>query len=330
MPGNQGSNKATTESAAQRQTIIARAAAVPVAAAAGPAPPPSAVPAAPAPPAGPLPAPPGPLLAPPGPLPPVAAPGGPRLPASGAPPGAAGGELAGAVCHQPPPAGLAAALGGPPMSVRIHIIRHEAHGPDPLHGGWIFTPATISATFVLGVHSLIGLTEAAAPYIPGGRHIRYIYGLNSAGQFIHMTMDFILVAIITGNPGPSMADFQLELGPLVGAGAPVGPVVPPIGPISGGGGAASRVSQSYGRSGVGSMEAGPSRGCYSSGPSRGGVGAGPSRGGYSTGPSRGGVGRGPSGSISGWWGKCLVSENYFLMKESSEAITKSLCILVRW
>ena len=61
---------------------------------------------------------------------------------------------------------------------------------------------------MLGVHSLIVLSAAAAPNIPGGRHVRYIYGLNSAGQFIHMTMDFMLVAMIAGYSGPSMADFQ--------------------------------------------------------------------------------------------------------------------------
>ena len=37
-----------------------------------------------------------------------------------------------------------------------------------------------------------------------------------------MTMYFILVAIIAGNSGPYIADFQQELGPIVGAGAPVG------------------------------------------------------------------------------------------------------------
>ena len=177
------------------------------------------------------------------------------------------------------------------MSVRIHIIRPEAHGPDPLHGGWIFTPATMSVTVVLGIHSQIGLTAAAAPYIPAGRHVRYIYGLNSAGQCIHMTMDFILVAIISGNSGPSMSDFQLELGPIIGAGAPVGPV-------GGGGEAASRGSGSCGRTGSESMGAGPCRGGYSRGPSRGGVGAGPSRGGYSPGPSSGSIVAGPGGSSS--------------------------------
>ena len=70
----------------------------------------------------------------------------------------------------------------------------------PSHnGGWIFIPAMISATVVLGVYSLIRLTAAAAPNIPGERHVRYIYGLYTAGQLIHMTMNFILVAIIAGH-----------------------------------------------------------------------------------------------------------------------------------
>ena len=172
MSGNQGSNKAKTESAAQRQRIIARAAAVPVAAA-GPVPPPAVVPAVAAPmaPAGPLPAP----LGPPQ---PVAVPGGPRLPATGAPAGAAVGALAAAVCHQPQPAGWAPALLGPPTSVCIHIIMPEAHGQDPLHGGWILILATISPTVVVGMHSLIALTAVAASSVPAGHHVRYINALN--------------------------------------------------------------------------------------------------------------------------------------------------------
>ena len=54
MTGKQGSNNVKTESAAQRQRMIARATPVREAAAAGPAPPPLA---APSPPAGPVPAP---------------------------------------------------------------------------------------------------------------------------------------------------------------------------------------------------------------------------------------------------------------------------------
>ena len=64
--------------------------------------------------------------------------------------------------------------------------------------------------------------------------VQYIYVLNSAGQFIHITRDFILGGIIAGTSWPSMPDFQLELGPSVGAGAPVGPVVLPNRPVCGG------------------------------------------------------------------------------------------------
>ena len=80
-----------------------------------------------------------------------------------------------------------------------------------------------------------------------------------------------------------MADFQLELGPIVGAGAPVGPVFPAIGPVAGGGGAASRGSGSRVRSGSGSMGAERSWRGYSRGPSRRGVGAETSRSGTAAG-----------------------------------------------
>ena len=165
MAGIQRSNHANTESAAQRQRIIPRAPAVLVAAA-GRAPPPPGMPvaAAPIPPAGPLPA-------PPVPLPPAAGPGGRTLPATDASTGVATGALAGAVCPQPLPAGWAPALGGPPTSVRIYNIRPQAHVPDPLHWGWIFTLETMSPTVVLGVHSLIVLTAAAAPYIPAADYV---------------------------------------------------------------------------------------------------------------------------------------------------------------
>ena len=120
---------------------------------------------------------------------------------------------------------------------------------------------------------------------------------------MHMTMDFILGAIIAGNPGPSMADFQLEIGPIVVAGAAVEPEVAPIGPVGGRGRAASSGSGSRGHTGSRSMGAGASRGGYSIGPSRGGYSAAPRRGGVGVGPSgssfsagrsRGGVGAGPS------------------------------------
>lgn len=112
--------------------------------------------------------------------------------------------LAAAVCHYPPPPGWAPALLGRPTSVCINIMRPEAYCPDSLHGGWILTPAPISATGVAGMYGLIEFTAAAAPYITIMCHVRYICDLTSVGQFIHMAMDYIQVAIIAGNPGPSM------------------------------------------------------------------------------------------------------------------------------
>ena len=133
---------------------------------------------------------------------------------------------------------------------------------------------------------LAGLRAAAAPYIPAGRAIRYIYGLNPNGQFVHLGMDFLLGALIVAHNSPSMTDFQLELGPLVGAVGPVGmavaPLVPPGGDRGVAGYFASRGSascgraESRGRAGEGAY-AGARRGRASSGragATRGGTAAG--------------------------------------------------------
>jgi len=91
----------------------------------------------------------------------------------------------------------------------------EQHGLDPLHGGWVFTFATISATVVLGLHSKVAMEAAATPSIPAGRVVRFMYVMDAAGRFLHLAMDYVLTMIIIAHQGPYLLDFQLELAPLV-------------------------------------------------------------------------------------------------------------------
>jgi len=71
----------------------------------------------------------------------------------------------------------------------------EQHGPDPLYRGWVFTSATISATVVLGLHSMVAVEAAATPYIPAGRVVRFMYVMDGAGRFWHLEMDNLLTMI---------------------------------------------------------------------------------------------------------------------------------------
>ena len=165
------------------------------------------------------------------------------------------------------------------MSVPIHIISTQEHEPDPFHRGWICTPPTIFATVVLGVYSPIGTSAAAAPYNPAGHQAWHVYGLNSGGQFILITIDLILEDIFTGNSGLCIANYQLALGQIMGVGASVGPV-------AGRGGGRSGGSKCRRWTGSASMGAGRSNGGYSREPGRGGIGAGASRSSNNVWPSR--------------------------------------------
>jgi len=118
------------------------------------------------------------------------------------------------VCRQPNSAGWAPAVGGPPLTVRVQIIMPEQHCSDPRYRGWVFTSATISATVVLGLHSMVAVEAAATPYIPAGRVVRFMYVMDGAGRFLHLAMDYLLTMIIMARQGPTLLDFQLELAPL--------------------------------------------------------------------------------------------------------------------
>jgi len=90
----------------------------------------------------------------------------------------------------------------------------EHHGPDHLYVGWVFTSATISATVVFGLHSMVAVEAAATPYIPAGMVVRFMYVMDGAGRFLHLAMDYLLTMIIMAHQGPTLLDFQLELAPL--------------------------------------------------------------------------------------------------------------------
>jgi len=101
------------------------------------------------------------------------------------------------------------------LTVRVHIIMQEQHGPETLYGSWVFTSPTISATVVLGWHSMVAVEAAATPYIPAGRVVRFIYVMDTAGRFLHLATDYVLTMIIMTQQGPYLLDFQLELAPIV-------------------------------------------------------------------------------------------------------------------
>ena len=101
------------------------------------------------------------------------------------------------------------------MTVRVHIIIPEQHGPDTLYGGWVFTSATISAMVVLGLYTIVAVEAAATPDIPAGRVVRFLHVMDAAGRFLHLAMHYVLTMIIMAYQGPQMLDFQLELAPIV-------------------------------------------------------------------------------------------------------------------
>ena len=139
------------------------------------------------------------------------------------------------------------------------------------------------------VYSSIGTSPAAAPYNPAGHHAWHVYGLNSAGQVILITIDLILEDIFAGNSGLCIANYQLALGQIMGVGASVGPV-------AGRGGGRSGGSKCRRWTGSASMGAGRSNGGYSREPGRGGIGAGASSSSNNVWPSRCSGSAGPRGS----------------------------------
>jgi len=134
---------------------------------------------------------------------------------AGVPAGMTGGPLALSVCRQPNSVGWAPVEGGPPLTLRVHIIMPKQHGLDPLYGGWVFTSTTISAMVVLDLHSMVAVEAAATPYIPAGWVVRFLYIMDVGGRFLHLVMDYVLTMIIMAHQGPHLLDFQLELAPMV-------------------------------------------------------------------------------------------------------------------
>jgi len=112
------------------------------------------------------------------------------------PAGIAGGPLELLVCRQPNSPCWALAVGGAPLTVRVHIIIPVQHGSDHLYGRWVFTSTTISAILVLGLQSMLAVEAAATPYIAAGRVVRVMYVMDVAGRFLHLAMDNLPIMII--------------------------------------------------------------------------------------------------------------------------------------
>lgn len=87
--------------------------------------------------------------------------------------------------------------------------------------------------------------------------------LNSADQFIQMSLDFVQVAIVAGHSGPASAGLQLELCGIVGVEAPPVVLGSRICLVVRCDGVASRWSGTHGQAGSGNKGPGRSRGNYS-------------------------------------------------------------------
>ena len=60
----------------------------------------------------------------------------------------------------------------------------------------VFTSATISATQVLGLHSMVAVEAAATPHIAAGQVVTFLYVMDAAGRFLHLAMEYVLRMII--------------------------------------------------------------------------------------------------------------------------------------
>ena len=67
---------------------------------------------------------------------------------------------------------------------------------------------------VFGLYSITAVEAVAAPYIPTGHVIWYLYILDVAGRFVHIGMAYTLVAAVLEHHGPYLLDMQLELAPI--------------------------------------------------------------------------------------------------------------------
>jgi len=156
-------SNAINESYAERARIAARLAQ-------SPGPPPA------------IPAPPPAILAPPSaiPVPPpvhpppvVVTPGMQRVPVVAPPPslpagggGVAGGPFAARTCRRDVPNLWSAATGGPPTSVRVHVITSENYVRDIACGGWLFTNQATSGTLRVPAHTIVELELCCQPLLP--------------------------------------------------------------------------------------------------------------------------------------------------------------------
>ncbi|RPB18148.1 hypothetical protein L211DRAFT_854414 [Terfezia boudieri ATCC MYA-4762] len=134
--------------------------------------------------------------------------------------GVAGGLLAGHSCRRAVPHGWPTSTGGPPTSVRIHVITPENHTRDVACGGWLFTAITVSGTLRILAHTMAELVLRSQPFLPwelgASRQISRFYVLDRPDRWrvlpLGVANDLELARHITVDYfGGNMLDLQVEL-----------------------------------------------------------------------------------------------------------------------
>ena len=228
--------------------------------------------------------------------------GPPSLHGPGQANGTAGGPLSAFECRRNAPYGLPIASGGPPTTIRIHLITSENHLGDAVCGGWLLRAGTYLQTLVIHAHTIAELNLRSRPNLLWElglpRRIAHFYMLTAVNSWTHIANDaandiWVGVHIISDYHGSKMSDVDLELEPPGQV-----PIAGVAGSGAGRGGAAAGSGVGAGRGasrGVGSAS-GIGRGGSSAG--RAGAGAGSSAGRARAAAGSGvGAGRGTGSSV---------------------------------
>jgi len=144
----------------------------------------------------------------------------PSLPAGGS--GVAGGPFAARTCPRAVPHRWPAATGGPPTSVRVHVITLENHTRDVACGGGLFTDRTTSGTLRVLAHTMVELELRCQPLLPwelgAVRQVVRVYVLDRPDSWqllpLGVASDQQLVGYIAADyAGGHMLDIQVEVCP---------------------------------------------------------------------------------------------------------------------
>ena len=136
--------------------------------------------------------------------------------------GTAGGPLSVFECRSNACYELPIATGGPPTTIRIHLITRENHVRDSVCGGWLLQAGTYSQTVVIYGHPIAELNLRSRPYLPWElvrpRRIARFYMLTAVNSWTHIANDaandiWVAVHIISHYHGGKMLDVEVELEP---------------------------------------------------------------------------------------------------------------------